>query len=143
MLFHGGDGAFDVTLVRLFEVRGVVHELTCDTFAEIGVLSRVQHESMPADIDGVRRRVPGLGIHRAELEESECLIHDALCARMADALHLGDTCREMIEQFFVNQTFMGKVVIDDGKDEFGAVNRHRRPPFFCVLAQAGLELVLL
>lgn len=81
--------------------------------AEACILLRVEDEGVPADVHQRRRAVATLRIMRAERQEGECLVHDALgehtLGLVAPEIVLDDSVNKTIPKQIVDEVLVGQL----------------------------------
>lgn len=89
--------------------RVVVDEPAGHLLAEVRVGLRVEDERVPADVHELRRAVATLGLTRAERQEGQGLVHDALREGELHGLVLDDPGDEARPELLVDEVLVGQL----------------------------------
>lgn len=106
----------------------MVDEVGTDSLAERGVVPRVQDERVPADVHQRRGREVAVRHLRAELQEAEGFIHNALREESLHVLVLDDPANEPIPNLVVDEVLVGQLRADRHLLD-GDGHGHNRDPF--------------
>ena len=123
---HGRDGGGEVALVVLHprHVTGVVvEEAAGHPLGEVRVGLRVEDERVPADVHQRRGAVGAPLVGRAERQEGQGLIHDALREGELHGLVLDDPVDETGPELVVDEVLVGQLVTN-GRLGDRRVHRH-------------------
>lgn len=134
---HGRERAGGVALAVLHArhvARLVVDEEPARPLAEVRVRLRVEDERVPADVHERRRAVVGTLLGRADRQEGECLVHDALREGELHGLVLDDPVDETVPELLVDEVLVGQLVADR---RLGDVGGHGHVRVFLPLDKSG------